>query len=120
MGMGSLDDKSAPVGGDSVSPYLRIKLRDAPKPRIQKPQEQPAAEPESGTPPREVPRDQALKTRVSSAACGGNFASRSLYGVRGAIIGAHAIPMKFLARLLSRGPSLGAPQSKRDSHRVSA
>jgi len=28
-------------GGDNVSPYLRIKLRDAPKPRIRELQEQP-------------------------------------------------------------------------------
>jgi len=43
-----------PPGGDRVSPYLRIKLRDAPKPRILKPQEQPA-EPDSEISPREVP-----------------------------------------------------------------
>ena len=43
-----------PPVDDSVSPYLRIKLRDAPKPRVLKLQEQPA-EPDSETPPREVP-----------------------------------------------------------------
>jgi hypothetical protein len=56
-----------PLPGDSVSPYLRMNLRDAPTPRIQKPQERPPerdseAAPDNGVNPttpsrlwREVP-----------------------------------------------------------------
>ena len=43
-------------GGDSVSPYLRIKLRDAPKPRIREPQEQPK-EADSETAPSRLSRE---------------------------------------------------------------
>ena len=42
-------------GGDNVSPYLRIKLRDAPKPRVRELQEQPKEADSEAAPSREVP-----------------------------------------------------------------